>query len=56
MRAFWDIVKDIFVHNGAIIEDYGECMEALVTQEVANTLEIPEFSHLCRSHSSDFDD
>ncbi|MBF0538716.1 MAG: hypothetical protein HQL03_10740 [Nitrospirae bacterium] len=56
MRAFWDIVKDILVHNEAIIEDYGECMEALVTREVAQTLEIPEFSHLCRSQTSDSDD
>ncbi|MCG6551641.1 MAG: hypothetical protein L7F77_04885 [Candidatus Magnetominusculus sp. LBB02] len=55
-RAFGDIVKDILVHKGAVIEDYGQCVDVLVNRHIADTLAIPELSHICLYQGTDSDD
>lgn len=52
-RVFGDIVKAILLHNGAIIEDYGDCIETLATPQIAGTLGIDELSHICFDHGTD---
>ncbi|KWT74916.1 hypothetical protein [Candidatus Magnetominusculus xianensis] len=55
-RALGDIVKDILVHKGAVIEDYGQCIDVLANPQIAETLAIPELTHLCLHPGTDTED